>query len=129
MNKALIKKYWTEFQAWVDGKSLLLGYQTAEGYEWANLKDDDWEYCISKNVVILNDEYVEFRKALAEGKTIEKNINYAKSFPVWEPTNSLDMLYYTPEVLRISPNEPKFKVGATVTLECVDVEKGFYKLK
>lgn len=72
MNKELIKKYKKEFDYWVNEGELLIGYKSKVGQiEWNTLIQDDWDYCLSKFTIVINDQYVEFRKALAEGKTIQ----------------------------------------------------------
>ena len=93
-------------------KSKLKGYaidwQPIDEYaKWDNI---DTHY-------IINDEYVEFRKALAEGKTIQ--LNEAEKFDdsnrgwvdlscksLGKSTNLFPVNYY-----RIKPDESKFKVG------------------
>ena len=122
MNKELIKKYKAEFEHWLNGGEVLFFY-------W-----DDW-FSSTKNPkmtfnhnnpedvknYIINDEYVEFRKALAEGKTIQVwDVTYQhltdpkldtydwrdfKSFTQSSPFT------YPPERYRIKPEEPQFKVG------------------
>lgn len=75
MNKALIKKYKAEFDHWINGGELLIGYKSKfEPVEWNVLVEDDWDYCISKFTIVINDYYVEFRKALTEGKTIQTKL-------------------------------------------------------
>lgn len=69
MNKALINKYKTEFDHWLkDGKLLYNCGQTwiecLKSFRWDNDIRNDLQF-------IINDEYVEFRKALAEGKIVE----------------------------------------------------------
>lgn len=76
MNKELIKKYKPEFEHWLNDGDIVVGrpisenewvYSTAEEPQW---KDDNVVY-------IINDEYIELRKALAEGKIIQFNYHYA----------------------------------------------------
>jgi hypothetical protein len=116
MNKELIKKYKTEFDYWLNGGELLAKYPEthgefvpAIGVKW---KDDTAIY-------IINDEYVEFRKALAEGKIIQWNSNYNKSYEHWidvcDQTGKMFNLY-TADIMRIKPEEPTFKVGDWVTV-------------
>lgn len=71
MNKELIKKYKKEFDHWLNGGSLLtksfsncditLYEEVTDSNSWSN----------PHRVYIINDEYVEFRKALCEGKTVQ----------------------------------------------------------
>lgn len=72
MNKELIKKYKTEFNHWIDGGKVIFAASTE-----MMTNSTRWEYLLSDTewnidtVFIQDDEYVEFRKALAEGKTIQ----------------------------------------------------------
>lgn len=89
MNRKLLKKYQTEFNAWVEGESLL--YLTTRHPEWKTasiciegLFSNPVDYI--KGIVI-DDKFVEFRKALVEGKTVQsRNItHYLCSEPVYGP--------------------------------------------
>lgn len=67
MNKELILKYKTEFDHWLDGGKLR--HKAYGKWEQTN---NIWS-CRTADIaaVVIDDEYVEFRKALAEGKTIQ----------------------------------------------------------
>lgn len=71
MNKELIKKYKKEFDYWVNDGTLLV----ADSYEkrWITLTKNVWlcETTTKNLLIIIDDKYVELRKALAEGKTVE----------------------------------------------------------
>lgn len=109
MNKELIKKYKTEFDHWLNGGDILVKFTN---YGWVNSLSFNWGSndldCDIKYIVI-NDEYVELRKASAEGKTIEARSNFSSKIyyevilPVWF---DLPVNFY-----RIKPEEPQFKVG------------------
>ena len=109
MNKELIKKYKKEFDHWLNGGTLLC---TNDLKEWSYIVNPTFQ---DDNLIyIINDEYVEFRKALYEGKTIQhisattgEWVDFNKGF---EPTPSYTFLT-TPEYYRIKPEESKFKVG------------------
>lgn len=109
MNKELIKKYKKEFDHWLNGGTLLC---TNDLKEWSYIVNPTFQ---DDNLIyIINDEYVEFRKALYEGKTVQhisattgEWVNFNKGF---EPTPSYTFLT-TPEYYRIKPEESKFKVG------------------
>lgn len=130
MNKELIKKYKPEFDHWLNGGSLLARVITSD--------EDDFMYTIwymvdSNNLekwkatslfsltntqikyykpqFVINDEYSEFRKALAEGKTIEY---IGQSSNVWHEVQESDFNLH-PTCYRIKPDESKFKVGDFVT--------------
>lgn len=66
MNKELIKKYKPEFEHWLNGGKLLIKLST--GWEPVPL---DYAWHLTSKLIIIDDEYVELRKALAEGKTIQ----------------------------------------------------------
>jgi len=103
MNKELIKKYKKEFEYWLDGGKLLAWYPDAS-LGWINpdksINIKLWNQ--EKALIIINDKYVEFRKALAEGKTIQ----YLNVNGIWKDTEhtnfSLILKHY-----RIKPNKIK----------------------
>ncbi len=116
MNKSLIKKYKPEFEHWLAGGTIL--YKHKNSLAWRTT--DCWDYEIEYvQAIIINDKYVEFRKALAEGKIVQYNFgNYGinrKDFPnTWKDLDTsvgilADRAY--PDNYRIKPEEPQFKVG------------------
>ncbi len=109
MNKELIKKYKAEFDHWLDGGKLLQKQiNLVIPTEWEEFAED-WDWPIDELVVIINDEYVEFRKALAEGKIIQYRNLKVNVFKNWQ---DLGNLKFNPNFEhRIKPEEPKFKVG------------------
>ena len=111
MNLELIKKYLPEFNSYVKGQPLTLGYKTHWGtYEWTDLVWADWDSSINEHIIIINDEYLPYRKALAEGKTVERNYFSGIDNPnSWEPMR--EDFTGAPRFYRIKPEEPKFKVG------------------
>lgn len=69
MNKELINKYKAEFDHWLNDGSVLiksdLGWcPIAKEFHWSHNQP-------ISSLLVINDEYVELRKALAEGKTIQ----------------------------------------------------------
>ena len=128
MNKELIKKYKAEFEHWLNGGELLYSY-IDDKFLWKSMDEIDKNiYPICKrnpfqiseyHIIIINDEFVEIRKALAEGKTVQYNFgNYGinrKDFPdSWKDLDqSIGILAdrACPENYRTKPEEPKFKVG------------------
>ena len=124
MNKELIKTYKAEFDHWLNGGTLL--YRC---FNYIEQEFTAWEKCnvgfswntsdIYTPCIIINDELVEIRKALAEGKTVQYNFgNHGinkKDFPnEWKDLDqSIGILAdrTCPENYRIKPEEPKFKVG------------------
>lgn len=72
MNKALVKKYKKEFDHWLNDGTLLMANKNIKS--WITLTNNTWdveENFINDLLIVINDEYAEFRKALAEGKTVE----------------------------------------------------------
>ena len=123
MNKELIKKYKAEFDHWLNGGKLLLKQiNLVIPAEWEEF-EEDWDWPIDELAVIINDEFVEFRKALAEGKIVQYNFgNYGinrKDFPnTWKDLDlSIGILAdrACPDNYRIKQEEPKFKVGDWIT--------------
>ena len=121
MNKELIKKYKPEFEHWLAGGTILYKHKNSLAW-WIT---DCWDYEIEYvQAIIINDECVEFRKALVEGKTVQYNFgNYGinrKDFPnTWKDLDIsvgilADRAY--PDNYRIKPDEPKFKVGDWVII-------------
>ena len=137
MNLELIKKYEKEFLHMLHGGTLLsrvltsdeddemytIWYKVNECSEmkkWSSdylfkLSDKEFEYY--KPQFVIDDEYVEFRKALAEGKTVQYRTKYSNwvdykdnngiNCNIFPSNKSVDSCYE----YRIKPDEPKFKVG------------------
>ena len=121
MRKETILNYEKEFLAWCKGESILLGAPASmheKPLVWREVRDfNDWKPL--DTVYVLNDSYSTYRKALAEGKTVQYNFgNHGinkKDFPnEWKDLDqSIGILAdrACPENYRIKPEEPKFKVG------------------
>ena len=129
MNKQLINKYKPEFNHWLNEGSVLLGIRdlVKSTIKWYPSVSDPFEEESTSGelLIIINDEYVEFRKALAEGKTIqiydviEQHLSDRtfdkfgwRDFKSFTSSSSFSK---TPDLYRIKPYEPKFKVGDFVT--------------
>ena len=86
MNKELIKKYKTEFDHWLNGGKVISKYTLIP--TWSNCQSEDiWripDKNISKVLIVINDEYATYRKALAEGKTIQMYCKYDGVPPFWD---------------------------------------------
>ena len=121
MNKELIKKYKNEFEHWLDGGKVLSKNTLLP--EWSdNQTEDIWRIPskdISKVLIIIDDSYSIYRKALAEGKTIQyRNLNI-DAFKNWQ---NLENLEFNPNFEhRVKPESHKFKVGDWV------IHNGVYK--
>ena len=108
MNKELIKKYKKEFNHWLNGGKILGKFK---GANWEDFTSFSWNPYGSEELVIkINDEYAEFRKAHAEGKTIQVNLIYTDDVCWVDMPDGLNF-QYTPNNYRIKPDEPKFRVG------------------
>ncbi len=121
MNKKVIKDNKEAFDHWLNGGKVISKYTLIP--TWSNCQSEDiWripDKNISKVLIVIDDEYVEFRKALAEGKTLQYNFgNFGtnkKDFPdSWKDLDlSIGILAdrACPENYRVKPEEPRFKVG------------------
>ena len=67
MNKQLILKYKKEFDHHLNGGKVLVRNSLGE---WCSARLEMWE-CREEGPVVVDDEYVEFRKALSEGKPVQ----------------------------------------------------------
>lgn len=113
--KELIKKYKKEFDHWLNGGEVLFFYWEdwySSTYNpemvFNHISPDDVKY------YVINDEFVELRKALAEGKSIQMLCRYDKMEPIWDDmTEVIKSIGFVDvkENYRIKPEEPKFKVG------------------
>ena len=132
MNKQLIKKYFKEFEHWLDGGAVQAYYKKDNEPKWWTDKEsidydniDNFSNIIKNSLepddvlIAIDDEYVHFRSAIAEGKIVQYNFgNYGinrKDFPnTWkdlDPSIGILSDRSCPENYRIKPEAPKFKVG------------------
>ena len=113
--KELIKKYKKEFDHWLNGGEVLFFY-------WENWYSSTYNPKMVFNHInpddvkcfVINDEYATYRKALAEGKTIQMYCKYDGVPPFWDDmTEVIKSIGFvmTKDNYRIKPEEPKFKVG------------------
>ena len=105
MNLELIRKYEKEFLHMLHGGKLK--YFT--GKEWLSYSSAEIWTGNNDLKIIINDKYVELRKALAEGKTLEANYNKLV-FPEigtkrWDTATAEDFDRYSINDLRIKPEE------------------------
>lgn len=108
MNKQLIITYFEEFKHWLNGGKLLSKHP--DEFNWYLVTTVLWN--CPKMQYIINDEYVEFRKALAEGKIVQEQDYYSKQWVDMKTPDfhgASDTQYEG--VYRIKPEEPKFKIG------------------
>ena len=116
MRKETILNYEKEFLAWCKGESILLGAPASmheKPLVWREVRDfNDWKPL--DTVYVLNDSYSTYRKALAEGKSIQMLCRYDKMEPIWDDmTEVIKSMGFVDvkENYRIKSEEPKFKVG------------------
>ncbi len=119
MNKQLINKYKLEFDHWLKEGSVLINSDLG----WCPIATEfTWSCNISVDaLLVINDEYVELRKALAEGKIIQiYDAIYQHEYDPsldrfgWRDFKSFtasSSFSKTPDLYRIKPDEPKFRVG------------------
>lgn len=130
MNKELIKKYKAEFDHWLNGGEILV---SDNGNLWEIPDYNVWtDTIVPYYRVIINDKYVEFRKALAEGKTVEV-LHYTgyKEFDQnpWKLFAIGVSIFDKPvENYRIKPEKPKFEVGDWVIIEGLEPFNGIFKI-
>jgi hypothetical protein len=131
MNKELIKKYREEFEYWLNGGDLEIKFLNDTKARWKVVEKTAnalWDFEPNEVQYVIKDSYVEFRKALAEGKTIEWNRKWEFTVPEEWVEITEDITRYVIDVLRIKPEEPHFKVGDWVnekgseTPRCLDKE-------
>ena len=109
MNKELILKYKAEFDHWLNGGKLQVKFVNDP---WEEAPKDIFSYNAVNFVLVIDDEYVEFRKAGAEGKIVEFK-HPQVGYDEWEivtPEHLFQSIVSGREY-RIKPEEPKFKVG------------------
>ncbi len=114
MNLELIKQYKKEFNHLVDGGKLL-AILDGPDEDWFTVTTDTkiFSAAYGRDIkgIVINDKYVEFRKALIEGKIVQWNhSDYDQSESQWVTIDGIDTSYDLSRY-RIKPEEPKFKVG------------------
>ena len=109
MNKEQVEKYGEVIKWFCDNPD--------KGVYWKHFNDENsyWEITYVPNwqtncIYVQNDKQAEFRKAFAEGKSIQYKL-YNKD--EWKDCIPSDPVFYqiSAERYRIKPDEPKFKVG------------------
>lgn len=104
MHKQTIKKYKQEFEHWLNGGDVLI-METFGG--WSKKTSENWNF---RGPYVINDEYVEFRKALAVGSTIQIMVTSEKENYWRDLTNP--QFNEPKEKYRIKPNcTEEIKIG------------------
>lgn len=131
MNLELIKKYEKEFLHMLHGGSLM--FKPNDKQVWFDSVTSPIDWTVD-GLYVIDDMYSTYRKALAEGRHIqffntkERLYDSSKPLHTWQDTDTIRTQGRQSDY-RIKPEEPAFKVGDTITLECIDSDKGLYKLK
>lgn len=114
MNKELINKYKPEFDHWLNGGSVLLGIRdlVKSTIKWYPSVTDPFEEESTSGelLIIINDEYLPYKKALSEGKSVQHLV-----WGEWEDLTPMFVFILPVDCYRIKPDESKFKVGDFVT--------------
>lgn len=116
MNKKLIQDNMEAFKHWLDGGSVLLGIRDSitSIIKWYPSVTDPFEEESTSGelLVIINDDYCTYRKALVEGKIVEFR-HEKMGFEDWTIVNEEHIFQNVVKgrEYRIKPEEPKFKIG------------------
>ena len=125
MNKELIKTYFEEFKHWLSGGNVQVYYKKDDEPKWLTDKEcieyeghDNFSHIMQNSLepedvlIIIDDEYIEFRRALAEGKIVEVATDYNDvDGYIWKSMEDKEFHHFNVDEIRIKPEEPKFKVG------------------
>lgn len=139
--KDLINKYKIEFDYWCTGGRLQAKFDWWWTEEDSQKEDgtDLFEFALKNNltldqvIFVIDDNYVELRKALAEGKTIQLNEaeKFSDSNRGWSDLSCTSLGYskdlFPVDYYRIKPEEPKFRVGDYIRRSGYDVNIGQIK--
>ena len=121
MNKKLIKKYKAEFDHWLNGGNVQVYYKKDDEPKWLTDEEcieyeghDNFSHIMQNSLepedvlIIIDDEYIKFREAIAKGKAVE----YLDFRDEWRDLKENCVLIEAIPLkdLRIKP-EHKFKVG------------------
>lgn len=124
MNKELILKFKDEFDYWVRGGKLLgrFNYTNIKNYKpepWFEFEEIKWSLASFDYLdIIIDDEYVEFRKAVADGKTVQCQNRFAGDW-----VDIPDVKFYgKPSDYRVKPDAPKYKIGDWVVIHFSHLE-------
>ena len=121
MNKELIKENLDAFMHWLNGGAILSVYvgKHHDSNGWCNITDI-WEK-EEAYLVVINDEYIELRKAIAEGKTVQ--IKICGLITLWVELTEEMLPFNKSCEYRIKPQEPDFEVGDWVTNKGKDPQR------
>ena len=125
MNKKLIKKYSNEFNHWINGGAIQAFYKKGSELKWRTDEESiqsngytNFEFMILNSLgqndvlVVIEDSYLIYRKALAEGKEVEVAVDYNDvDGYIWKSMEDEEFHHFNIDEIRIKPDAPKFKVG------------------
>ena len=117
MNLKLKKKYEKEFLHMLHGGKVLMGKKdlVTNTIKWYPSVLNPFVETSESILIVIDDVYCTYRKALAEGKIVEANYNkwVFPKIPTkrWDIMAGEDFDRYGIDDLRIKPEEPEFKVG------------------
>ena len=135
MNKELIKAYFEEFKHWLNGGNVQVYYKKDDEPKWLTDEEcieyeghDNFNHIMQNSLepedvlIIIDDSYSHYRKAMAEGKIVEAAIGYSTlDGYIWESIEDDKFHLYDTDELRIKPERHKFKKGDWV------IHNGKYK--
>ena len=122
MNKELIKTYFEEFKHWLNGGNVQVYYKKDDEPKWLTDEEcieyeghDNFNHILQNSLepedvlIIIDDEYIEFREAIAKGKAVE----YLDFKNEWRDLreNCRKLEGVCLSRLRVKPERHKFKTG------------------
>ena len=121
MNLELIRKYEKEFLHMLHGGKVLMGKKDpiTNTTKWYPSVLNPFVETSDTIVIVIDDMYASYRKALAEGKTIEYYTiaNYKCTITRMDELEVLIKANHSGKyIFRIKPEEPEFKVGDWITV-------------
>ena len=125
MNKELVKEYKKEFEHWLNGGKLKV---RPNNDKWFDVRDDTIWLMPNDIKIVINDEYVEFRKALAEGKTVQIKEHPSDGDGWYTPQSLKDGTHIFDETCTYRI-EPIFKIGDWVRYRDKILGELKYKIK
>ena len=114
MNKELIKKYQTEFNHWLNNREVLScaikNKLNGFAVDWQPISNYAAKWDDENIAYVINDKYVELRKAGIEGKQLQVSYPNSTNPTTWYDKNYNKILWSDSQLVRIKP-EPTIKVG------------------
>ena len=123
MNLKLIKKYEKEFLHMLHGGEVTMGKKDPITcmVKWYPSVLNPFVETSDSIIIVIDDVYLPYRKALAEGRHIqffntkERLYDSSKPLHTWQDTDTI-RAHGRPSDYRIKPEEPRFKVGDWITV-------------